>query len=245
MPAPDYFDHYTWQADIPGFSPQTQQKLRDTTALISRVGGLGGPLAFSLAAAGVGKIILAHSGPLRPDDLNRQILMTGEALGGPRHEQAAATLRRFNPAIEVESVDQNITPDNAAALVARADIVFSCAPLFEERLLMNREAVAQKKLFVDGAMHSLEGHVLPVRPGESACLGCLIEKPPEWWTRRFPVIGAVSALVAQIAALEGIKLLTNFSPPHAGTLIHIDAATMRMNKLNLRRNPDCTHCSSK
>ena len=88
-----------------------------------------------------------RAGNVKPGDLNRQILMTGGGLGEPRHQQAAETLRRFNPAIEIESVDQNITPENAASLVARADIVFSCAPLFEERLLMNREAVAQRKLF--------------------------------------------------------------------------------------------------
>lgn len=237
-------NYYEWQSDVPGFSPEAQQKLGSSTALISRVGGLGGPLAFSLAAAGVGRIILAHGGTLRPDDLNRQILMTHEGLGEARHDQAAATLRRFNADLEVESVGANISEANAAGLVERADIVFSCAPLFEERLLMNREAMHQRKLFVDAAMFSTEGHVLPVRPGDGACLGCLVEQPPDWWKRRFPVIGAVSAMVAQIAALEGIKLLTDFSPAHTGQLIHIDTTRMRMRKLALNRNPDCPHCSS-
>lgn len=241
MPDPDY---YTWQSEIPGFTPETQQTLGHSSALISRVGGLGGPLAFSLAAAGIGRIILAHGGQLRADDLNRQIMMTHEGLGSPRHQQAAATLRRFNPEITIESVGENISEQNAAELISRADIVFSCAPLFEERLLMNREAVAQRKFFVDAAMFSMEGHVLPVRPGESACLGCLLQQPPEWWQRRFPVLGAVSAMVAQIAALEGIKLLTGFSPAHTDRLIHIDATSMRMRQLKLRRNPNCPHCSS-
>jgi molybdopterin/thiamine biosynthesis adenylyltransferase len=32
--------------------------------------------------------------------------------------------------------------DNVIALVAKADIVFDCAPLFQERFLMNRECVS-------------------------------------------------------------------------------------------------------
>ena len=86
-----YEEYYTWQENIPGFGREAQEKLRDSTALVSRVGGLGGPLAFSLAAAGVGRIILAHGGELRADDLNRQILMTHEGLGTLRHEQAHLT----------------------------------------------------------------------------------------------------------------------------------------------------------
>jgi len=239
----NYSDYYTWQQDVTGFSEEAQDILKNTTALVSRVGGLGGPLAFSLAAAGVGKIILAHAGDLRPDDLNRQILMTHGGLGSARHEQAAETLRRFNTDLEVVSVGENVTESNAADLVSKSDIVFACAPLFEERLLMNREAVQQGKFFVDAAMYNTEGQVLAVRPSESTCLACLTPKPPEGWKRRFPVLGAVSAMIAQIAVLEGIKLLTGYAPAQTDTLIHVDTTTMEMNKIKVARDPSCPHCS--
>ncbi len=238
-----YEDYYTWQEDVPGFGREAQEKLKNASALVSRVGGLGGPLALSLAAAGVGRIILAHGGELRADDLNRQILMTHEGLGSERHDQAAETLRRFNRDLKIESVGENISEENVVGLVERADIVFSCAPLFEERLLMNRESMRQGKLFVDGAMCSMEGHVLAVDPGKSTCLGCLVKEPPAYWKRRFPVIGAVSAMVAQIAVLEGIKLLTRFSNPALDQMIHIDAQRMRMKKVRLVRDSACDHCS--
>ena len=77
---------YSWQLDLPGFSINEQAILRKSTALVSRVGGMGGAVALSLAAAGIGKIILAHQGNLRQDDLNRQILMSGHSLNKPRVE---------------------------------------------------------------------------------------------------------------------------------------------------------------
>ncbi len=233
---------YEWQLNVPGFGERGQEILRNSTALVSRVGGLGGPLAFSLAAAGIGKIILVHGGELREDDLNRQIVMHHDGLGEPRHSQAADTLRRFNPHVEIESVGENITEENVAGLVSKSDIVFSCAPLFEERLLMNREAVAQKKLLVDGAMFNMEGQVLAVRGGETTCLGCLVDSPPEGWQRRFPVIGALSAMIAQISALEGIKMLTGLGSAQTDTLIHVDSLSMDMRKIKVKRNPNCRYC---
>ncbi|KAB2862014.1 MAG: hypothetical protein F9K43_20620, partial [Bauldia sp.] len=41
-----------------------------------RCGGLGGPVAYHLVSAGIGRLVLAHGGNLKPSDLNRQILMT-------------------------------------------------------------------------------------------------------------------------------------------------------------------------
>ena len=133
---------WAWQLDVPGFGEAGQERLRETRVLVSRVGGLGGPVAFALAAAGVGRIVLAHAGDLREDDLNRQLLMTHAGLGSPRADQAADTLRRFNPAIEVESVRENPSEENAADLVGRVDVVFGCAPLFEERFALNDAAMA-------------------------------------------------------------------------------------------------------
>ena len=63
---------YSWQTTVEGFGVEGQQKLKNSTVLISRIGGLGGLVAYELAAAGIGKLILAHAGDLKPPDLNHQ-----------------------------------------------------------------------------------------------------------------------------------------------------------------------------
>ena len=234
---------YEWQLDVPGFGEEGQEKLRNTTALVSRVGGLGGPIAFALAAAGIGKLILVHAGNLRKDDLNRQILMQWEGLGKPRVESAAKTLAAFNPKVEVEIRNENFSETNAAALVSRADIVFASAPLFEERFLMNRECVRQNKTMVDCAMYSLEGHVMPIVPGETPCLACLFPETPPHWKRRFPVFGAVSALVANIGVVEGLKLIADFGSTSQGKMMLIDANRFNIRKIDVTRRVDCLVCS--
>lgn len=233
---------HAWQLDIPNFGEAAQQKLKNTTALISRVGGLGGPLAFQLAAAGIGKLILAHGGDLRTDDLNRQILMSRAHIGRPRATCAAETLQRFKPEIEIEAVQSNITPENAAELVGRADIVFDCAPRFEERFLMNEQCVAQDKPLIDSAMFNFDGQVIPIVPRKTACLACLYPEIPPHWKRRFPVLGAVSAMIANIAALEGIKLITGVAEPALGKMILVEASAMTIDKISIKRRENCPIC---
>jgi len=68
-------------------------------------------------------------------------------------------------------------------------------------------------------MYGLEGQVVMVIPGQSACLACLYPEIPPNWRRRFPVIGAVAALAGNIGALEGIKWLTGLGTPVLGRMI--------------------------
>lgn len=233
---------YEWQMWVPGFGGAGQEKLKSATALVSRVGGLGGPLAQSLAAAGIGRLVLAHGGNLKPSDLNRQILMTHDWLGKPRVESAARRLKELNPRLVVEAVPENVTEDNAARLVGKADVVFDCAPLFSERFLMNRECVRQGKPMVEAAMFSMEGQVTTIVPGKTPCLACLYPETPPGWKREFPVFGAVAALAAQIAAFEGIKLIAGIGRTLAGTILYYDAGSMTFQRIPIARRPDCKVC---
>ena len=235
---------YEWQIPVRGFGEEGQRKLKGATALVSRLGGLGGPLAQELTAAGIGKLILAHGGNLKHSDLNRQILMTYDWLGKPRVESASRRLRELNPRLEVEAVPENVHEDNVADLVGKADIVFDCAPLFCERFLMNRECVRQRKPMIDCAMFSLEGQVTTIVPGESACLACIYPEDPPEWKRQFPVFGAVSALAACIGAIEGIKLISGMGPSLVGTMLYYDTRAMTFHRVPVARRPDCPVCGA-
>ncbi len=236
---------YEWQIWVDGLGESGQEKLKATTALVSRVGGLGGPLAQSLAAAGIGKLILAHAGNTKPGDLNRQVLQTHDQLGKSRVESCKRRLLELNPRLQIEAVPENITETNAARLVGAADLVFDCAPLFQERFLMNRECVRQGKPLIDAAMFDLEGQLTTIIPGETPCLACLYPELPPGWKREFPVIGAVSATVANLAALEGIKLIAGFGELLTGKMLFYDARTMTFRKITLQRNPQCAVCGER
>jgi molybdopterin/thiamine biosynthesis adenylyltransferase len=234
---------YEWQMWSPEFGEAGQRRLKGAAVLVSRCGGLGSVVAYELAAAGVGKLILAHAGNVKPSDLNRQLLMTHDWLGRPRVESAARRLRELNPRLQIEAVAENICQDNVDRLVSSADVVVDCAPLFEERFLLNREAVRQGKPLVECAMYDMEAHIYTVLPGRSACLACLFPDTPPAWKREFPVFGAVSGMVACLGAMEAIKLLAGFGTPLADRMIVADMREMKFREVRIQRRADCEVCS--
>src|SRR5437868_923459 len=131
---PDERLRYKWQLWVRDFGEEQQRQLKGASVLVSRIGGVGGTAAMQLAAAGIGRLVLAHAGNLRLDDLNRQLLMTTDRIGKPRIESAVRTLQALNPLVQVETIAENISEQNVIALVERCDVVASAAPLFSERL---------------------------------------------------------------------------------------------------------------
>ena len=233
---------YEWQMWTADFGEAGQERLKGASVLVSRCGGLGSVVAYELAAAGIGKLVLAHAGNVKPSDLNRQLLMTYAGLGKPRMESASRRLRELNPRLEVTAVRENVDAGNVEKLVGEVDLIVDCAPLFEERFLMNREAVRQEKTMVECAMYELEAHLTTIRPGQTPCLSCLFPETPPAWKREFPVFGAVSGSVGCMAAMEAIKVLAGFGKPLFGELLTYDLRGMTFRKMKIRRDPACRVC---
>ncbi len=238
----DQRERYRRQIQLPDFGEAGQRRLEQATVLVSGVGGLGGTVALYLAAAGLGRLVLARGGTLRLDDLNRQVLMRHDGVGQLRVEQAAETLRRFNPDTLVEPVAAYISPTNADALVAKATIVVDATHNFEERYLLNDACVSAGVPMVEAAMDGMEAHLTTILPGTTPCLRCLSPEPPPWDRRGFGVLGAVSGALACLAALEVIKHLTGCGPTLAGELARFDLGHLALRRLRLRRDPSCPCC---
>ncbi len=235
---------YEWQIWMDDLGEAGQAKLKDTTVLISRAGGLGGVVAFELAAAGIGRLIIAHAGDLKPSDLNRQLLMRQDGLGLPRIHSIEKTLKAFNPEMQLELVPENIHSENVENLVTQADVIVDAAPLFEERFFMNQTAFTQGKPIIECAMYDMEFSITTMLAGKTPCLRCLHPEKPEACKRQFPVLGAVSGTVACMAAAEVIKVVAGIGEPLFGEMVLGDLRDMQFDKIKIEANPDCLFCQS-
>lgn len=219
-----------------------QQRLKGSTVLVSRVGGMGGPASLMLAMGGVGRIIIAHGGELIAPDLNRQVLGVEDGLGELRAENFARTLRERNRWVEVEALDYEPNDEQANRLAERVDLIMSCPPTFTERLRLNRAAARAGKPFIDAAQWGMSGTLMVMRAGETACLQCVYPQPPEF-EELFPVVGAISAAIGSLAALEAIKVLSGTGKPLWGRMLTYDGANARVAQTELARRADCPCCS--
>lgn len=235
---------YEWQMTVPGFGEAGQEKLRNASVMVSRCGGLGSVVAYELAAAGIGKMVLAHGGNVKHSDLNRQLLMTHDWLGKPRIESVERRLKELNPRLEIVAYDQNVNEDNVVELTEQADVIVDSAPLFQERYLMNEQAVKQGKPLVECAMYELEAQITTMDPGKTACLTCLYPEFPDQWKREFPVFGAVSGTLGCIAAMEAIKVIADLGTPLHNQLLRFDLRHVSFLKTAIARRPDCRTCGA-
>lgn len=234
---------YEWQMWLPGFGETAQRKLKAASVFISRVGGVGGQVAYQLAAAGVGRLVLAMAGIVRPPDLNRQLLQTHDRVGQPRLPTIARRLRELNPRLEVTCIEENASDENAERLIESADVVVDAAPMFQERLALNRAAVLRRRPMVECAMYAFDAQVTTFIPGKTGCLACLVPHVPPEWKREFPVLGAVAGTIGCLGAIEVVKLLTGLGEPLAGTLLSMDLLSMNFRRLKIRRDENCPVCS--
>ncbi|MBY9078607.1 HesA/MoeB/ThiF family protein [Paenibacillus sp. HN-1] len=220
-----------------------QRALKEATVMIAGIGGLGGTAAIYLAAAGIGRLILAHEGKILLPDLNRQILMDSEHLGEERMSTAIQHLQRLNPEVEIEGYNAKIEGGNAKPWVEKADIVIDARYDFPERYELNRVCVEAGKPMVEAAMYGYEISLTTMVPGETPCLECLYPgNQPQWEPFGFPVLGATSGIAGCLAALEAVKWITRVGTTYTGIMHRFNSLDFTTYSVRLTRNPNCACC---
>ncbi|MGO9015343.1 MAG: HesA/MoeB/ThiF family protein [Dissulfurispiraceae bacterium] len=237
------FERYRRQLMLGGFTPDHQQKLKNSTALVSGIGGLGGTAALYLAVAGIGKMIFAHSGNLTLSNMNRQILMRDDWVGKSRVVQGMKSIEDINPEVEVEIHDERTSEANVEKLLSGVQIALSARPTFHERRVLNKACVKKGVPLVEAAMNGMEGYIFNIVAGTTPCLNCLYPSDdPGWEELGFPVLGAVSGMLGCIMSIEAIKLLTGYGKPLISQMLSFNTIDMDFRKLTIRRDPHCDVC---
>jgi molybdopterin/thiamine biosynthesis adenylyltransferase/rhodanese-related sulfurtransferase len=223
-----------------------QAKLLDAKVLLLGAGGLGAPIAYYLAAAGVGTIGLVDFDRVELSNLQRQIVHTVDRIGMLKTESAAIALKALNPDVKVVEHRVHLDSENAAEIFSQYDVIVNGSDNFPTRYLANDVAVFLRKPLVDGGIFRFEGQITTMIPFESACYRCRYPAPPP--PEEAPscseagVLGVLPGLVGLIQATEVVKLILGIGETLKGRLLHVDALAMEFNAFRLRRDPACPVC---
>ena len=220
-----------------------QQRLAAARVLVVGAGGVGGPAALYLAAAGVGTIGLVDDDTVSLSNLQRQIQFADADIGAPKVEALATRLKQANPHILVQPHSVRLTPQNAAELVTAHDVILDGTDDFETRFTVNAACVAAGKPLVSGALGRWNGQVA-VFEGRP-CYRCLVpETPPEAETcARVGVVGALTGVIGSMAALEAIKIITRAGAPLTGRLMLYDGLGGTSRTVKVAADPFCSVCA--
>ncbi|MGH7608700.1 MAG: molybdopterin-synthase adenylyltransferase MoeB [Candidatus Dormibacteria bacterium] len=223
-----------------------QARLLDARVLVIGAGGLGAPVAYYLAAAGVGTIGLVDFDRVELSNLQRQIIHTVDRLGEFKTASAAAALKALNPGVQVVEHRVRLDGANAAEIFSQYDLIVNGCDNFPTRYLSNDVAVFTGKPLIDGGIFRFEGQVTTMLPGVSPCYRCRYPAPPP--PEEAPscseagVLGVLPGLVGLVQATEAVKLILGLGEPLAGRLLHVDALTMEFREFRIRRDPACPVC---
>ncbi len=237
---------YSRQIMLPAFGVEGQQRLLDSRVLIVGAGGLGSPAALYLAAAGVGRLVIADDDRVDLSNLQRQILHGQADIGRPKVESAAASLARINPDTQVEALQTRLAGEALAEQVAAADLVIDASDNFDTRFAINAACVDAGRPLVSGAAIRNEGQLTVFLPGtpDSPCYRCLYRdgSETEQTCAENGVLAPVVGMIGSLQALEAIKVLTGVGEPLCGRLLVFDGNALEFRTLRLRPDPGCDVC---
>ncbi|MCF8463313.1 MAG: HesA/MoeB/ThiF family protein [Flavobacteriales bacterium] len=219
-----------------------QQKLLNAKVLVIGAGGLGCPALQYLAAAGVGSIGIVDGDTVNESNLQRQILYSNSDIGRLKVEAAKERLNALNPAISITIYPENLTAQNALAIIQDYDFVMDGTDNFAARYLVNDACVKLNKPFVYGAIHKFEGQLSVFNFNDGPTYRCLFPENPQ--QNQIPnceevgVLGVLPGVIGTLQATEIIKLILGIGEPLSGKLKLINLLTNSEQNISFSRNEE-------
>jgi adenylyltransferase/sulfurtransferase len=214
--------------------------------LIVGAGGLGCPVGYYLAAAGVGTLGIVDDDVVELSNLQRQIAHNTQRLGMSKAESAKQTFEALNPDVQVLPIKTRLSKDNVLELFRDYDIIVDGSDNFPTRYLVNDACVFLRKPLVSGAILRFEGQVSTILPYDGHCYRCLFESPPPPGLvpscQEAGVLGVLPGVVGGLQATEVLKLILGQGQVLRNTLLIYNALNVSFRKVRVPRNPQCPIC---
>ena len=247
--SPEELQRYARHIILPGVELAGQERLKAARVLVIGAGGLGSPVALYLAAAGIGTLGLVDFDVVDVSNLQRQLLHGTNDVGRTKLDSARDRIRDVNPHVRVVAHPARLTSSNALEILRGYDVVVDGTDNFSTRYLVNDACVLLAIPNVYGSIFRFEGQASVFSTPDGPCYRCLFPEPPP--PGMVPscaeggVLGVLPGLIGTIQATEAIKLVLGIGSSLAGRLLLVDALTMEMRSVKLRRDPQCPACGTR
>ena len=188
-------------------------------ATVVGAGGLGGPLALALGAAGV-EVIVVDPDIVEVSNLHRQIQFTNADLGAPK----APTLARrvIERGGRAKGYQLRWVAEDADDISGDCDLIVDGSDDPATKFAVSDWAVARGKPCVIAAALQFGGNVCVCAPG-TACYRCFFEEPVAGATcASAGVLGPIVGAIGGVAAALGLAIARDKPGNKLGTLYVFD-----------------------
>lgn len=241
----EQLERYSRHIILQDVGVEGQEKIFQGRVLIIGAGGLGSPIAFYLAAAGVGTIGLIDGDTVDLTNLQRQIIHFTEDVNKPKVDSAREKMIRLNPDIEVKTYNFRVFSSNILDIIKDYDFIIDGTDNFATKFLVNDACVLTGKPFSHGGILRFDGQAMTHTPG-NACFRCVFDSPPPKdavpTCAEAGVLGAIPGMLGSIQAAEALKFLISRGELLVNRLLIFNALNMDFRTVNVKRNPNCKIC---
>ena len=239
-------DRYSRQVRFSLIGEDGQQRIQSARVAVVGMGALGSVSADLLVRAGVGFVRLIDRDFVELSNLQRQSLYDENDIRKnlPKAVAAEAKLRVVNSAVRIEAVVDDVNPSTVEDYIGDVDLVLDALDNFETRFVINDACAKHSRTWIYAAAVGSYGLIMPIIPGESACLRCLMGALPAPGTSptcdTAGVIAPITHVIASIQAAEALKVLTGQLVPEDIRLISYDVWAHNFRRIDLGREPMAT-----
>lgn len=224
------------------FGVEGQMRLKAASVLCIGAGGLGSPALLYLAAAGVGRIGIIDFDAVDISNLQRQVLFDTRQVGQSKAEMARQRLSHLNPLIQVECLNEAITPENVMDRIESFDVVIDGTDNFPTRYLVSDACELAGIPYVYGSIFQFEGQVSVFNYRQGPGYRDLFPEPPAPGSvpscGEAGVLGVLPGVVGGLQATEAIKIITGLGEVLSGRLLIYDALRMAFHEIHVQKDPE-------
>jgi adenylyltransferase/sulfurtransferase len=244
----DELERYARHLVLPQIGGIGQRRLKAAKILIVGAGGVASGAIPALAGAGIGRLTIVDDDVVDASNLQRQWLFRDDQVGQSKAELAAAFVEALNPDIETSAVKSRIDAMNAEQFLSGHDLVIDGSDNFATRLAVADAATSRRVPLVSAAAAQFQGQIGLFRGWEQGqpCYRCFVgdafDNDDCDNCAELGVIGALTGIVGNFAALLAIRHFVEFGDEVAGKLFLFDGLSLSLRTISIPKDPACKTC---
>ena len=243
----EQIERYSRQIVLKEIGGIGQKKLLNSTVTVIGCGGLGSPVLYYLAAAGIGKLKLIDFDKVDLSNLHRQILHFTTDINKNKTQSAQEKLSLLNPDVNLEVVNDILSPTNVKEILQNSNFVIDGSDNIPTKMLINDACISLKIPFSIAGVIRFNGQIMSVVPKEKTiCYRCvfgdIIEHEPSMSCSQAGVIGLIPGIIGCIQANEAIKSILKIGDLITNRMLFLDLLKYRFSFIKLVRNEKCLAC---
>lgn len=233
---------------LPEIGEDGQEKLLRARVLVVGAGGLGSPLLFYLAAAGVGNIGVIDDDVVELSNLQRQVIHNEKNLGEKKVASAREKILALNPDVNLEIFPKRANRESLREICADYDFILDATDNFPTRFIINEVAHQQKKPLIFAAVKAFAGQVSTFKSYEknNPCYACfnpnVVDENFSLPLSEKGILGSVAGTIGALQATTAIREILGIGESLVGKILIADFLQNNVRKVTLKKNLSCKIC---